>query len=419
MSYKHTLQLHAGLTALANLFGGDKWAAEVTAALKREPFEPQPDSQTASPEPLGRNYLREWALTYPRMDIMETKAGDLVMFDGRGGHESEVARAKQVLKVRGVYEVEDLRVYSSSSTVKLKGIGDLFNTVMFAEPPIMPAAEGATFTGQLTGLGPMIAFKHADGTTHIVSVEFAAKVLRELYEKFPGGIDEVEAALRSKEVFIGTPVVTSSTNQQADAWVRVHEYLVGLNNGKAIQLGDETGIEGALRFIGELHSKGIALGGSDAAIRTLAHLGYTWEGGVQWKPPLGSRPPSATVSRATLARLSRVLGHPKMVSAAASQNIDEALIELAIDQLNQQRPEQPRAPSIKDAEWIEWNGRPAEGELVRRLPKFGDDTPDTVSIRRRDGSTADIANYNLLVWLWGSTDQPTDIVAYKRNLYPF
>lgn len=32
----------------------------------------------------------------------------------------------------------------------------------------------------------------------------------------------------------------------------------------------------------------------EAACRTLDHLGYTWEGGELWKPPLGPLPPRFT-----------------------------------------------------------------------------------------------------------------------------
>lgn len=37
-----------------------------------------------------------------------------------------------------------------------------------------------------------------------------------------------------------------------------------------------------------------------AAVNTLLQLGYTWEGGVHWKPPLGPRPMQVAVEAARI-----------------------------------------------------------------------------------------------------------------------
>jgi hypothetical protein len=103
------------------------------------------------PNPLGA-VLRAWSESYPRMDIW-AKPGSLVMFDGRGGYESEKTHAAKLLTLRRVYEVESINVGSSSSTVALKGVNGLFNTVLFSEPPIFAREYAATSAAQAAGGG--------------------------------------------------------------------------------------------------------------------------------------------------------------------------------------------------------------------------------------------------------------------------
>jgi len=136
--------------------------------------------------------LAEWSHAYPRMNIY-AKPGDLVMFDGRGGYDSEQARAKRTLTMRGVYEVEGVHVGSSSSAVQLKGVPGLWNTVMFSEPPV----ADATIDQQFQVMG-MLSWTDNNGAFHAMAVEAATKLLKELHDEWPGGLEEIEAALRAR-----------------------------------------------------------------------------------------------------------------------------------------------------------------------------------------------------------------------------
>lgn len=117
----------------------DATAAEIDAAVRAKLIE-------LGWKPPGLNEkvwgVSAWCQTYPRMDIY-AKPGTLVMFDARGGYESEQEAAKKVLKLRGVYEVEETIVHSYSSTVKLRGHEGRFNTVMFAQAPELDVYRGA------------------------------------------------------------------------------------------------------------------------------------------------------------------------------------------------------------------------------------------------------------------------------------
>lgn len=72
--------------------------------------------------------------------------GTLVQYaheDAGYKHHQEAAKAK--LELGCVYEVEKTDVYSSSSTVKLRGIPGTFNTVLFAPAPSRAEASCSTF----------------------------------------------------------------------------------------------------------------------------------------------------------------------------------------------------------------------------------------------------------------------------------
>jgi hypothetical protein len=98
-------------------------------------------AQSAPTSKMACEQIRAWHDAYPRMDIY-AKPGTLVMFDGRGGYEGEQEAAKKLLTMRGVYAVERVDVFSSSSTVYLAGVkGRGFNTVMFSVAPEPVAAQ--------------------------------------------------------------------------------------------------------------------------------------------------------------------------------------------------------------------------------------------------------------------------------------
>jgi len=64
------------------------------------------------------------------MDL-NTKPGSLVRFLGKNGYEGERKRACALLTVGNAYEVESVSVGRFDSSVRLKGIDAVFNTVMF------------------------------------------------------------------------------------------------------------------------------------------------------------------------------------------------------------------------------------------------------------------------------------------------
>lgn len=114
-------------------------AAELAHLAQRGTSEAQPNPQAWIQE-----LVLAWNEAYPRMDIY-AKPGTLVMFDARGGYESEQENAKKVLQMRGLYEVEYTEVGGSSTAVKLRGVDRRFNSVLFAAPPAAsPQAQRGT-----------------------------------------------------------------------------------------------------------------------------------------------------------------------------------------------------------------------------------------------------------------------------------
>lgn len=108
---------------------------------------------------------REWYEAYPRMSI-NAERGAVVMFDGRGGYDSEQKAAKSKLELRCTYVVERVTVHSSSSTVRLEGIEGEWNTVMFSQAPLSSSdaalrrARPFAVRGKTGAEGPC---EHCDG----------------------------------------------------------------------------------------------------------------------------------------------------------------------------------------------------------------------------------------------------------------
>jgi hypothetical protein len=94
---------------------------------------------TAAPQPreLRLNFHRLTYSAYPRMDF-NSQPGTRVVFDALGGYASEQERALDTLTQGQSYEVERCNVGSCSSSVKLRGVDGLWNTVMFAASPTAP-----------------------------------------------------------------------------------------------------------------------------------------------------------------------------------------------------------------------------------------------------------------------------------------
>ena len=66
-----------------------------------------------------------------RMDIFSVP-GTEVVFDARGGYDSDQRLALEVLKLGTTYIVEHIRIGDFSSDVKLRGVAGFWNTMLFA-----------------------------------------------------------------------------------------------------------------------------------------------------------------------------------------------------------------------------------------------------------------------------------------------
>ena len=68
----------------------------------------------------------------PRPMNIYAKHGDKVIFTSYHGTDYHQKKAKEILKVGEVYEVDFTNVYNAHTDVKLIGLDGLFNSVLFS-----------------------------------------------------------------------------------------------------------------------------------------------------------------------------------------------------------------------------------------------------------------------------------------------
>lgn len=86
----------------------------------------------------------------------------------------------------------EVEVRSAMNNVMLDIGGATLEERQRAEEP--SAAPG--FTGHLTGT-PALAFETSDGASHVVSIDYTLRLLKRLYDEWPGGLEEIESAMRT------------------------------------------------------------------------------------------------------------------------------------------------------------------------------------------------------------------------------